>query len=403
MSQPLTDAIIKRLPPAEKINKVYYDDAVPGFGVRVTATGVKSFILNYRVRGSGRERRFTIGQHPNWTTGAAREEARRLRKLIDQGHDPLGDLETQRTAPTVADLIERFQQEHLPRLRDGTQRYYRGLLRRHIGPHFGSHVKVTDVAFADADALHRKITKSGAAYEANRTLAVLSKMFTLAIRWQMRKDNPCTGVERNSEPERRRYVTTDELPRLIEALAKYPDRQAVNIIRLSMLTGARSGEVKAMRWGEIDWTGGSWNKPGTATKQKKDHFVPLSAPAHQLLSEIADQQKKPLGTWVFPSADSRSGHVVRIERAWHRICKAAGITGLRMHDLRHSFASDLASSGASLPLIGALLGHSNPKTTARYTHLYDDVQRDAVERVAAIHSAAGKETTTPIKPRRGHA
>jgi integrase len=398
MSQPLTDAIIKRLPPAEKINKVYYDDAVPGFGVRVTATGVKSFILNYRVRGSGRERRFTIGQHPNWTTGAAREEARRLRKLIDQGHDPLGDLETQRTAPTVADLIERFQQEHLPRLRDGTQRYYRGLLRRHIGPHFGGHVKVTDVAFADVDALHRKITKSGAAYEANRTLAVLSKMFTLAIRWQMCTVNPCQSVERNSEAQRRRYVTSEELPRLIEALATYPDRQAVDIIRLMMFTGARSGEVKAMRWDDLDLAGGKWNKPGSSTKQKKDHMVPLSIDVQQLLRER--QPKK--GTWVFPSADSRSGHVVRIERAWHRICKAANIEGLRMHDLRHSFASQLASGGASLPLIGALLGHSNPKTTARYTHLFDDVQRDAVERVAAIHSAAGKETAdgTPIKPGR---
>jgi integrase len=386
MAKLLSDADIRKLPTGD----VYYEAALPGFGVRVSNTGVRAFVYNYRTRATGRERRITIGRYPNWTVGAARTEARRLRQLIDQGHDPLGDLETQRTAPTMADLIERFQQEHLPRLRDGTQRYYRGLLRRHIGPHFGSHVKVTDVAFADADALHRKITKSGAAYEANRTLAVLSKMFTLAIRWQMCTVNPCKSVERNSEAMRRRCVTSEELPRLIEVLATYPDRQAVDIIRLMMFTGARSGEVKAMRWDDLDLAGGKWNKPSSSTKQKKDHTVPLSMEVQQLLER---QPKK--GTWVFPSADSRSGHVVRIERAWHRICKAANIEGLRMHDLRHSFASQLASGGASLPLIGALLGHSNPKTTARYTHLFDDVQRDAVERVAAIHSAA-------IKPGRKH-
>ena len=265
MTKALSDADIRKLPTGD----VYHETALPGFGVRVSNTGVRAFIYNYRTRATGRERRITIGRYPNWTIGAARTEARRLRQLIDRGGDPLADLEEQRTAPTVADLIERFQQEHLPRLRDGTQRYYRGLLRRHIGPHFGSHVKVTDVAFADADALHRKISKSGAVYEANRALAVLSKMFSLAIRWQMCTVNPCQSVERNSEVERRRYVTSEELPRLIEVLATYPDRQAVDIIRLMMFTGARSGEVKAMRWDDLDLAGGKWNKPGSSTKQKK--------------------------------------------------------------------------------------------------------------------------------------
>jgi integrase len=396
MTQPLTDAIIKRMPPAEKINKVYYDNAVPGFGVRVTATGVKSFLLNYRVRSTGRERRYTIGQHPNWTAGAAREEARRLRKLIDQGHDPLGVLEEQRAAPTVADLIKRFEEEHLPRKRPDTVRSYTGMLRRHIGPYFGAHTKVADVAFVDIDALHRKITKGGTPYEANRAIAVCSKMFGLAIRWKMRADNPAKGIERNPEAGRRRYMKPDELAGLIKALAKYPDRQTTDIIRLCMLTGARRGEVMAMRWDDID--GGTWNKPGSTTKQKRDHSVPLSAPIQQLLSAIADKQKKPLGTWVFPSDDSKTGHIVDISRVWRELCKAAGISGLRVHDLRHSFASQLVSGGASLPLIGALLGHSNPRTTARYAHLFDDPQRDAMEKVAAIYGAAGKEA----KPGRKH-
>jgi integrase len=403
MTQPLTDTIIKQLPPAEKINKVYFDDAVAGFGVRVTATGAKSFILNYRVRGTGRERRFTIGGFPNWTTGAARQEARRLRQLIDRGGDPLADLEQQRAAPTVADLIKRFEEEHLPRKRPETVRSYRGMLHRHIGPHFGAHTRVADVAFEDVDALHRKITKTGTPYEANRVVALLSKMFALAIRWKMRADNPAQGVEHNPEAGRQRYMKPDELAGLIEALAKYPDRQTTDIIRLLMLTGARRGEVMAMRWDDIDFTGGSWNEPSSTTKQKKRHSIPLSAPVHQLLSEIADKQKKPLGTYVFPSV-GRTGHVVDISRAWRQLCAAAGITGLRVHDLRHSFASELVSGGASLPLIGALLGHSNPRTTARYAHLFDDPQRAAVEKVAAIYGAAGKEANNviPIKPGRKH-
>jgi integrase len=374
---------------------VHYDDGVAGFGVRVTAAATKSFILNYRVRGSGRERRYTIGAFPDWTTVAARAKARELRRLISDGGDPLGDLKDERAAPTMADLIERFEQEHLPRKRPGTVVNYRVLLGRHVRPHFGER-KVADVRFEDVDSLHGKITKQGFPYAANRCKAVLSKMFNLAIRWNMRPDNPCRGIEKNHEAKRKRYLSGDELARLIKALAVHPDKRAANIIRLLMLTGARRGEVLAMRWADIDVGNGTWTKPASTTKQKADHVVPLSAPARQLLAEIQAQAgKRPLGEYVFPSG-SDSGHVVDIKRAWRTLCEGAGITGLRIHDLRHSFASQLASGGASLPLIGALLGHSNPTTTARYTHLFDDPQRAAVERIGAVIGAAGKHTEEPV-------
>jgi integrase len=221
---------------------------------------------------------------------------------------------------------------------------------------------------------------------------VCSKMFSLAVRWRMRDSNPVRGVERNHETRRRRYLTGDELPRLVEALAAYPDPQAANIIRLLLMTGARSGEVFGMRWADIDTEQGVWTKLASSTKQKQDHTVPLSAPARMLLTEIAATQQakgKTLGSWVFPSTKNPSGHVAGMERSWASILKQAGITGLRVHDLRHSFASELVSSGASLPLIGALLGHSNPNTTARYAHLFDDPMRKAVDRVGATIEAAG--------------
>src|SRR5262249_40885381 len=158
-----------------------------------------------------------------------------------------------------------------------------------------------------------------------------------------------------------------------------------------LFTGCRSGsEAMAARWDGIDLTAGKWTKPGSATKQKTTHVVPLSAPARELLSAL---RKRTNSEWVFP-ADSATGHRVAIQKSWLALCKAAKITGLRIHDLRHGFASQLVSSGASLPLVASLLGHANVQTSARYSHLYDDPQRAAVERVGAI--LVGKKTAEVV-------
>jgi integrase len=158
-----------------------------------------------------------------------------------------------------------------------------------------------------------------------------------------------------------------------------------------------------MRWDDIDWKKGTWTKPSHITKSKIDHTTPLSAPALQLLSKIYDAQKQSgeRSDWVFPSHRAAAdGHVIDVKQDWPKLCKAAKITGLRVHDLRHSFASQLASSGASLPLIGQLLGHSQPATTARYAHLFDTAQRAAVERVGAIYSGAPAVEPTPLSKKR---
>lgn len=398
MAQHLTDAIIRRLPLPEHASKIHPDGDVPGFGVRVTAAGARAFTLRYRTRGSGRERTYTIGSTGDWQATAARAEAKRLRRLIDQGGDPLGDIEAEREAPTVHDLIDRFLAEHVePRLRPNSVRHYKMLISRHVRPNFGAHVRVADVEFEHVDALHRRITRIGGPYIANRVVGVLSKMFAFAIRLNLRTDsvNPARGVERNYEAKRKRYLSGDELARLTAALAGYSNQQSANIIRLLLLTGCRRFEAMSARWDAIDLSTGIWTKLGSSTKQKSDHTVPLSAPARQLLSEIHAQQAP--GPWVFPSNKGKTGHVVELATAWEAICNAAGIKGLRIHDLRHSFASQLASGGASLPLIGALLGHSNPATTARYAHLFQDPQRAAVERVGAIVGAAGKDVGETIE------
>jgi integrase len=380
----LTDNAVKRLPPPASGNKITYDDLVMGFGCRVTARGHKSFVLTYRRRADRRQRRYTIGPCSYWSTATAREEARRLKRKIDSGGDPVGELEaTRAAATTVADLAARFTDEVLPRNRASTRRDYRQQIATDILPVLGD-MKVSAVTHSDVDKLHHKIS-ARAPIHANRVVALLSRLFSLAVRWGLRADNPCKGIERNAEEKRQRYLSAAELARLSTALANLRDQSAANAVRLLLLTGARRGELLAARWVDFDLETGVWTKPGSTTKQKTLHRVPLSESACRLLTEMrAGARASP---WLFP-ARLKVGHRTDIEDAWNALRKAAKIPDVRLHDLRHSYASVLASAGLSLPVIGALLGHATPTTTHRYAHLFDDPLRAATERASEI--IAGK-------------
>jgi integrase len=384
--------MVRRLPAPERGNKVSYDDAVKGFGCRVTAAGARAFILNYRRKLDGRERRITIGSFPDWTTTAAREEAKRLKRAIDGGADPIGEHEASRAAATIADLCARFAQDYIPRKRASTQCDYRQQIAADILPAIGG-MKVAAVTHADLDALHRKIS-ARAPTHANRVLALLSRMFSLAIRWGWRIDNPVRGVERNQEHKRHRYLSATELTRLSAALAKLRDQGAANAVRLLLLTGARRGELLAARWADVDLEAGVWVKPAASTKQAALHRVPLSEAACRLLAEMREQMDGD-SEWLFPAR--RGGHRTDIDDAWGELRKAAAIPDVRTHDLRHTYASVLASAGLSLPVIGALLGHSTPTTTHRYAHLLDDPLRAATERASAIINGRPSGEILPIK------
>jgi integrase len=401
MSQRLTDMTIAKLPRPATGNKIYYDPPhakgngwTPGFGCRVTAAGAKAFVLTYRTK-AGRDRRLTIGGWPTWSLAAARDEAAKLKRKIDQGEDPLGAIRAGRIAPTMADLCDRFGEEHLPKKRPATQRDYRRMIEREIIPAIGS-IKVADVTFSDIDRLHRRIGRR-APYAANRCVALLSKMFALAIRWQYRFDNPARGIERNPEDKRERYLSADELARLGAALAKHKDKMAANIFRLLSVTGARRNEVQAAKWADFDLEAGIWVKPASTTKQAKLHRVPLNAPAQLLLVDLrkatADDAE-----YLFPGRFG--GHRVELKADWAAVCKAARIKDARIHDLRHSYASVLAGSGHSLPIIGGLLGHSSPATTARYAHLMDDPLRKATETAGAIIDNKPGAKVVPLKSTR---
>ncbi len=374
MAERLTERLVKALPAPAGGNKITYDEIVAGFGLRVTAAGAKSFVLNYRI--NRRERRYTIGAWPDWTVAAAREEAKRRKRQVDLGEDPLGRRIAAREAPTMVNLCDDYLERHAPTKRTGGED--RRKIERLIKPRLGRRL-VAEVTMRDIEDFHR--SKKATPNQANRYLALLSKMFSLAIKWEWRVNNPCQGIEKFPEEKRQRYLTADEISRLIEALAEYPHQTSVNAIRLLMLTGARRGEVLKATWDQFDLDRGEWLKPSSHTKTKLTHRVPLSPPAIELLTRIKSEG---LGDYVFPGKVADKP-LTDVKRCWAAVCKKAELEGVRVHDLRHTYASILASSGRSLLVIGRLLGHTQPGTTSRYAHLYDDPLREATSRVAAFY------------------
>ena len=198
----------------------------------------------------------------------------------------------------------------------------------------------------------------------------------------MRKDNPASSFRRRLEQERERFLTQKELARLAGALDADPDDRTVGIIRMCMLTGARLGEVRCARFEHFNLENLTWTKPASMTKQRKIHRLPIS----EEVATIVRQRRLvvPKGCpWLFPG-EVEGQPVQEIRRGWHRIRAAAGLDDVRIHDLRHTFASLLVSRGASLEMVAKLLGHAQVQTTQRYAHLADAPLRGGVDAVAEM-------------------
>ncbi len=412
MPTKLTEKAVKDADPPAKGATSIWDTEIKGFGVRIFAPtlrhpeGARSFFVNYRVNGV--ERRHTLGEYPTWTVLAARNEAKALRRRINQGEDVARDKREARDAPTVNDLAERYRREHLPRKAPVSAKADSAMIDAYILPALGSR-RVVDIHFGDIRALHEKITADGRPVRANRVLAVASKMFSLSLLpkagenepWRdAAMGNPCRGVERNREEGRERFFSTAELARLSDALAAQPPSPAVNCLKLIMLTGCRPGEAMRATWAEFA-EAGYWDKPSAHVKQRKRHRVPLSPAAIELISRLRNDRAGDSG-FVFPS--NRGGGPIReLWRVWKPVAAEAGIPDGLVYTLRHSFASIGAGGGLSLQIIGRLLGHTLARTTERYAHLGDDPLREAAAKIGAAIAGGGKgdANVVPLPAKRG--
>jgi integrase len=393
----LTDSFAAKAKPGRWIDT--NRKAPRGFLLHTTPAKSRSWRLQYRVKATGKQREYTIGGIKAWSIDLAREEAARLRRIVDTGGDPLAENEEKRAAPTVAELVAHYKDSaEFKRLAPGTQVNYGTLLNVHILPALGSR-KVAAVTSDDVARLHRRITEAGTSRQANATKTMLRTLFSMAVKGGMRADNPASGIKGNPEHSRERYLSPEEFDRLLGVLDRWQDKRcdSVDAIRTMMLTGARRGEVLGSDWDQFDLDAEVWTKPAASTKQRRPHRVPLNKEVVEILQrrKAAHDAAEPKRVvrlhapdYVFAGGGD-TAHKARLERDWRVIRAEAGLSDLRVHDLRHSFASVLVGQGLSLPIIGAMLGHSKPSTTARYAHLADQPLRDAAAIVGKIVGRKG--------------
>jgi integrase len=391
--QKLSKTVIERIEPGVQ-DLVIWDEAVEGFGVRVKPTGVKSYIVQYRNRITGASKRLTIGQHgPLLTFEQAKKQAFALLADARRGADPVEEHRTARKAPTVAVLAADYLERHaVPKKRLKSLRDDNSMLTNIILPRLSSK-KVGDVTRRDIEAIH--VALRDRPYQANRVLALLSKMFSLAVEWEWRRDNPVKGIGRYEEEKRDRWLSDEELRRLCAILDHHPNQRAANAVLLQLLTGARPGEVLSAKKQDFNLERGVWRKPSQQTKQKRTEHLPLSEQGAALVASII-AGSDPTSAYLFPG--NVPGQPLReIKKFWASVMGQAGISNYRRHDNRHTYASHLVSSGLSLEIVGRLLGHTTATTTRRYAHLADDPLRAATGRFGA--KMAALQTTSEVETR----
>ncbi len=340
----------------------HFDDDLKGFGVRVRPSGRKTYFVMMRHKCV--MRRFTIGSHGAVTAEAARLKAKQIISDLAIDKNPTAEREAVRNSVTVRSLGERFIDEYVPcHLKPSTAGEYKRCVEIFINPEIGT-MKLVSIERTDIAKIHHQLRHIP--YQANRVLGVLSIMFNLAESWNLRPafTNPCRGVKKYKEKKRERFLSREELGRLGEALRIEEEfaPSAVACIRLLLLTGCRLGEIQTLKWSYLDLDTCLAFLPDSKTGRKTLY---LGSVAMKLLRSIPRRQANP---YVI-SGDVEGQHLTDMQKPWRRIRKLAELPNVRIHDLRHTFASSGVALGQGLPIIGKLLGHSQPQTTARYAHL----------------------------------
>jgi len=385
----LTKRFVDQVEPEAK-DVTYWDDELRGFGLRVWPSGRKVYIATTRVK--GRLRKVTIGPHGPTTPEKARVKAHQIISEAKAGNDPVKEMDQTRKSPTMKELGERFLKDYVAvRCKSSTQYEYRRSVELFINPKIGTR-KASDIERKDIAELHHNMRE--VPYQANRTLGVLSKMFNLAEVWGLRPDhsNPCLHVKKFPEHKRERFLSPEEYAALGKTLNEIEidcseTRSAINAIRLLMLTGCRLGEIMTLKWEYVDIDDGELRLPDSKTGAKIVHFGRAVA---DMLKKIERIEGNP---WVI-TGKKEGARLTDLQHPWRRVRARAGLDDLRIHDLRHSYASGALALGEGLPMIGKLLGHTQVQTTARYAHLANDPVKAAVGKVsdfiASVATGIGK-------------
>lgn len=405
-TQRITKRVVDALKSHDKEFAVW-DDAVTGFGVRVRRTGAKSYMVVYRA-GAGRGapvRRYTIAAVGKITPERARARAKVILGAVAHGHDPANQKTAERGTPTVAELADRFMADHVRvKRKTGTAEFYRDILERIVKPTLGT-TKADKLTRLQVGRLHSSLTNTP--FQANRVLAVVGSMYAFAGRAGIMPEgtNPARGIDKFKESRRERFLTSEELERLGSAIreaettgipwavdeskptAKHVPKAvrstkiavSAAALRLLLFTGCRLREILHLRWEDVDMERGCLFLPDSKSGRKT---VILNAPALTVLNAL-----ERVSPYVVPGDDPKEPRH-DLKRPWDAVTKRAGLTGIRLHDLRHTYASFGASGGLGLPIIGRLLGHAQAATTARYAHLDNDPLRRASETIAGRIAAA---------------
>lgn len=372
----ITKRLVDSAKPKDK-DYFLWDSDMPGFGLRIMKTGKKSYMVQYRH--GGRTRRVTFGRVGVMTPEEARSEARDLLTAAGKGDNPADNIQKYRETPTVADICKRFMTEYVPtRCKETTRKEYQRAVDLFIDPAIGPR-KITDIQRADISKLHHDYRAKP--YQANRTLGVLSVMFNQCEIWGLRPEgsNPCRHVKKYREEKRERFLDEVELRRLWLALEDCEkdgseSASACNAFRLLILTGCRLREIQTLKWEYIKPDG--IYLPDSKTGAKK---VYIGDDVKTLLGSFTKRNDNP---YVI-AGKVKEQYLTDLQKPWRRIRKKAELEDVRIHDLRHSFASFGLASGLSLAEIGKLLGHSQIQTTARYAHLAETIAEEAANKTSS--------------------
>lgn len=375
---------IKKLPsPIDGKRTYYYDTKLPGLGVMVFPTGTKTFFLYKRV--DGKPDKIKLGRFPDMHPEQAFNAAYKLMNDISDGVNPNQQKKNLRAEMIFEDLFTKYLNEHA-KIRKSSWKEDLGYYNRHLTSLNSK--KISDVQRPDIERLHNRIKDDKGIYAANRSLALLSKIYSKAIDWGLEGDNPCRGVKKFKEKSRERFIQGDEITRFFESLNNEPSETFKDFFYLSLLTGARRNNVQAMHWSDINFNRAEWLVE--ETKNGEPQTIPLIPQAIIILKERYENK---ISDWVFPSATSKSGHIEEPKKVWKNLLERAGIKDLRIHDLRRTLGSWQAATGANSYIIGKSLGHKTQQATAIYARLNMDPVRESVARAVDSMFAAVDKTS----------